>query len=125
MKTPSRIHRNGNTKPALVQPPKEHGIKNGGYVGNEPICLTIFDHVKDEDVAGCDITAAEWAQLKKWCAETEISVGEFFKIAICKLLPPLTPSEQLEVARLLEADAFKIRFRHGAAFSPGRSAMVN
>ena len=75
MKTSNRIHRNGSTKPSKVQPPKEPGIKDGTYTGNEPISLTVFDHLKDKTLAGCDLTAAEWEHIKKSCSASGIGVG--------------------------------------------------
>ena len=72
-----------STKPAVIQPLKEPGVdKTGTYGGNEPICLTVFDHLKDKHYAGCDITAQEWLNIKEHCAERGISISAFLKEAI-------------------------------------------
>lgn len=86
MKPQNRIRNNRSTKPACGQASiPEPGIDGTGYSGNEPICLTVFDHDSDADLAGCDITANEWARIKALSTKSGVPVGTMLKRAVQNL----------------------------------------
>lgn len=82
-------------------------IKDGIHYGSEPIGMSVFDHKKDEIVAGCDFTKPEWQKIKSFAAALDASVGAILKAAVmigCK-------SVEIEVGKKLIASH---RQRHAA-----------
>jgi len=66
-----------------LKPPAEPGIDEcGGYTGREPICLTIFDHRAEGDLAGCDITPAQLAALQRKAKAAGKPVGYLLSRAV-------------------------------------------
>jgi len=72
-----------------VKPLAEPGInESGSYTGREPICLTIFDHRTESDLAGCDITPAQLSALQRRAKVIGEPVGYLLGRAVQALVAP-------------------------------------
>lgn len=148
MKNTNRVHRNGARKPTTKQAENaEPGIQDGTYSGNCPISLTVFDHDRDAALAGCDLTAKEWADLVALAKSCETSVGALLKKTIAKaaevMAEMVTPPawelesamnqnnallqlfmERIETARVNDGTNFQIETEHGGSLICGLQELM-
>jgi hypothetical protein len=151
MKNTPRIRRNAAIKAASLQPEfrarkpaksnplAEPEIDGAFYSGNEPVCLTMFDHEKDAYLAGCDIKPSEVKIIQGKARQAGVPVSRLLRRAVDFLLADI-PTTELEMAvteanalsRLL-ADNMECQVRSGCdfggtkdeLFSSGVSQLVN
>jgi hypothetical protein len=101
MKKPTnqvRPNRATSAAPAQVKisaanPVAEPGIEDGSYTGFQPVCLTIFDHRRDADLAGCDITPAKFEAIKRRAKADGVPISALFQQAVDALAAEKSPAE--------------------------------